>query len=135
MKKLLIIIVALITTVLSLANAGGYITLMPGQTIDINGTSVTCSMSAPQDNPIATCNRFKSMKPSDVYQVGFTEGVGYCTIINNEGYYGVLHVKKGQQISPTYSEAFGSGQEYDRYSHSAATALVQLVCNNTCFNP
>ena len=107
------------------------ITLKVGQSIVLDGTTISCGLSAPQ-NPAIKCNQLKNMASERVYELGISEGVGNCYILVSGDYFGVIHTKKGQ-ISPTYTEKHNGSETYNPSNITVATGFVQLVCNGKCF--
>jgi hypothetical protein len=128
--KMLMTVTLFLMSSIALAD---YVNLSPGQSVVINGTHVSCGSNVPDPGPNhnVLCNRLKAMPQADVYNMGYFQGYRNCSIINNNGYYGVLHAVRGQ-ISPTYTSAHDNLSEYSSSSMTVATGFVQLVCNGSC---
>jgi hypothetical protein len=108
------------------------IILRSGQSIDIYGKKISCERSTHSPsprNPASDCRRLESMHPRDVYDLGYSQGIGSCYIIKNGNYYGVMHSTRGQ-ISPTYSQNYSYSTQSNNMD--AATGFYQLVCNGSC---
>jgi len=108
--------------------ASGMINLSVGQTINIDGNTISCGGTS--INPGVVCNRLKTMSSKAAYDEGFLQGFGSCNIFVNAGYYGVM--LNGQQVSPTYTDGFDTNTSFNSDSMTASTGFVELVCSGRC---
>ena len=126
MKKFIFSLLTVASVTSSMTYASGDIVLGLGQSVNISGTTVTCASSAPTpSSPSSQCNRLKQMTSEEVFNLGYSTGVGNCYIINNNSNYGVMHTLRGQ-ISPTYSHPHDGSSSYNSNSFTAATGFCAV---------